>query len=48
MDGKIREGAPPAQLYNLAADPRQQENLYSSRPDIVEELEKALKSTIGR
>ena len=47
VDGEIREGAPPAQLYNLEEDPRQQENLYSSRPEIVKELEKALKSTIG-
>ncbi len=35
IDGHIREGAPPAQLYDLKSDPGQTVNLYNERPDIV-------------
>jgi hypothetical protein len=38
VDGKIREDAPPAQLYDLSADPSQKENLYDKHPDKVEEM----------
>ncbi|MBK1834422.1 sulfatase family protein [Roseibacillus ishigakijimensis] len=37
-DGKLRQDAPPAQLYNLAEDPNQRENLYHSYPDKVREM----------
>ena len=31
-------GEPPGQLYNLAEDPAETNNLYLDRPDIVERL----------
>lgn len=40
--GKIRDKAPPAQLYNLETDPRQQKNLLDSYPDIAQELRQLL------
>lgn len=43
-NGKIKEDAPPAQLYNLEKDPSQTTNLYNQYPDIVKEMEKLLKS----
>ncbi|MEI6865741.1 sulfatase-like hydrolase/transferase [Flavicella sp.] len=42
--GKIKEDAPPAQLYNLEKDPSQTTNLYNQYPDIVKEMEELLKS----
>jgi arylsulfatase A-like enzyme len=41
-DGKIRENAPPAQLYDLEADPYQAKNLYNERPEVVAEMKKRL------
>lgn len=41
-NGRIKEGAPPAQLYDLEADPTQKTNLYNERPDVVEELKALL------
>ena len=38
VDGKIREDAPPAQLYNLKDDPGQQTTLHDKHPDVVKEL----------
>lgn len=38
VDGKVREDAPPAQLYNLEADPRQSQNVYTDHPEVVTEL----------
>ena len=37
-DAKLKADAPPAQLYDLQADPAQKENLYRSRPEVVEEM----------
>jgi arylsulfatase A len=42
VDGKIRPGAAPAQLYNLASDPYQETNIYAQHPEIVKDLEKQL------
>jgi len=41
-NSKIRPDAPEAQLYNLAADPRQATNVYSDHPEVVSELSKLL------
>jgi len=38
VDGKIRPDAPEGQLYDLAADPKQTTNLYTKRPEVVQEL----------
>ncbi len=48
VNGKIREDAPPAQLYNLEADPTQNQNVYRDHPGIVAELQQLLEETIGR
>ncbi|HUT10091.1 MAG TPA: arylsulfatase [Thermoguttaceae bacterium] len=37
-NGKIRKGAPPAQLYDLEADVNQTKNLYAEYPEVVREL----------
>jgi hypothetical protein len=42
-DGKIRQDAPPAQLYDLAADVNQTQNVYKDHPDVVEGLKSLLK-----
>lgn len=34
-NGKIKADAPPAQLYDLEADPNQTQNLYNKYPDVV-------------
>lgn len=44
VDGKIRSDAPPAQLYNLDADPTQTTNIYAQHPEIVTELKAILKN----
>ena len=41
--GKVKEDAPPAQLYNLEADPRQARNVYAENPEVVTELSARLK-----
>ncbi|MDT8391028.1 MAG: arylsulfatase [Lentisphaeria bacterium] len=38
-DGKLKDGAPPAQLYDLERDPRQTTNVYTAHPGIVAELD---------
>jgi hypothetical protein len=43
-NGKIKEGAPPAQLYDLENDPAETTNLYNSHPEVVQEMEALLKS----
>ncbi len=40
--GSLRADAPPAQLYNLDADPYQTNNVYERYPEIVQGLERAL------
>jgi len=37
-NGRIKPDAPPAQLYDLEADPKQAQNLYRKHPEVVEEL----------
>ncbi|WPJ95350.1 arylsulfatase [Coraliomargarita algicola] len=37
-NGRIRKDAPPAQLYDLEADPSQSKNLYHEHPDVVKQL----------
>lgn len=41
-NGKIKENAPPAQLYNLEDDPKQKQNVYTKHPEVVSELEALL------
>jgi len=41
-DGKIRQDAPKAQLYNLKEDPYQTTNVYAKNPEVVERLKKIL------
>ncbi|WP_430937090.1 sulfatase family protein, partial [Saccharicrinis sp. 156] len=43
-NGKIKEDAPPAQLYNLEKDPSQTTNLYHEFPEKVKEMKELLKS----
>ena len=42
--GKIKRGAPPAQLYDLEADLTQTRNLYHEHPEVVKELKTLLES----
>lgn len=44
VDGNVRKDAPPAQLYNLQADPYQARNVYKEHPEVVAELAALLKS----
>jgi hypothetical protein len=37
-NGKLKEDAPPAQLYDLEADVNQTRNLYNEFPEVVEEM----------
>jgi len=41
-DGKLKPDAPPAQLYDLDADPAQARNLYNERPQVVAKLQAKL------
>ena len=43
--GRIKKGAPTAQLYDLKADLSQTINLYDSHPDVVADM-KALLSDV--
>ncbi|MEM7395526.1 MAG: sulfatase-like hydrolase/transferase, partial [Verrucomicrobiota bacterium] len=42
--GRIKKGAPPAQLYNLKTDLRQTTNVYNRYPEVVKEMQALLKS----
>ena len=42
-NGKIKKGAPKAQLYDLEADVNQTQNLYNEHPEIVEKMAAILK-----
>lgn len=42
--GKIKKGAPPAQLYDLEDDVNQTKNLYNEYPEVVKQLAEDLKS----
>ncbi|MDF7825960.1 arylsulfatase [Pontiellaceae bacterium B12227] len=41
-NGKIKKGAPPAQLYDLKADVNQTRNLYNEFPEVVKEMQALL------
>ena len=41
-NGKLRIDAPPAQLYDLEADPTQKRNLYIEFPEVVEQMKTTL------
>jgi len=41
-NGKVKKGAPPAQLYDLEADVRQTTNVYREHPEVVKELQTIL------
>lgn len=44
-NGRIKDNAPPGQLYDLRSDPGQRENLYDRHPAIVAELKALLART---
>jgi arylsulfatase A-like enzyme len=41
-DGRLKEDAPPAQLYDLHADVSEQKNLYLMQPETVEQMKALL------
>lgn len=41
-NGKLKEDAPPAQLYDLKADPNQTQNVYSDYSDIAASMDSRL------
>ena len=41
-DGRVKPGAPPAQLYDLDADPAEGTNRYLDAPQVVQELQALL------
>jgi arylsulfatase A len=43
-NGKIKPGAPPAQLYDLEDDLQQTQNVYNQHPEVVKEMEALLKT----
>jgi arylsulfatase A-like enzyme len=47
QDGKLREDAPPVQLYDLEKDLEQKTNLYSRYPDVADELKELLEKYKG-
>lgn len=46
-NGKIKESAPPAQLYDLEADPWQSNNVYTKHPEIVQEMEALIQEILA-
>ena len=42
VDGKIRQGAPPAQLYDLESDLAQTTNVYAEHPEVVKSMQALL------
>jgi arylsulfatase A-like enzyme len=46
-DGKIKADAPPAQLYDLKADPTQKVNVYNQHPKVAEELKNLLENIVN-
>jgi len=47
-DGRIKPDAPPEQLYDLIADPRESKNLAAERPLVVEQMRKELEALQSR
>ena len=47
-NGIVRKDAPPAQLYDLKADPNQTENIYKQYPGIVERMNMRLEELKGQ
>ena len=41
-NGKIKENAPPAQLYDMHADIKQTQNLYDKYPEVVQSMKKQI------
>ncbi len=46
LEGRLREDAPPAQLYDLQADPRQTRNVYREHPEIARRMSERLKALL--
>ncbi|PXX25492.1 arylsulfatase [Arenibacter sp. ARW7G5Y1] len=46
-NGKLREGAPKAQLYNLEADIKESENLYDQNPRVARKMKELLEKTLA-
>lgn len=46
VDGRIRDDAPPAQLYDLDADLSQTQNVYEEHPAVAAELHALLDQII--
>ena len=44
VNGKIKKGAAPGQLYNLSTDLSQTTNLYHENPEVVKNMKKLLNS----
>lgn len=47
LEGKIKKGSPPAQLYDLEADVTQKQNVYKDHPEVVKEMKALLLSSKG-
>ena len=47
VDGKLRPDAPEAQLYDLAADPAEAQNLYRDEPERVAAMRARLAELVG-
>ena len=47
-NGRIKADAPPAQLYNLKADPYQRVNVYEQHPEKVSEMDTVLERWRGK
>lgn len=43
-NGKIKKGAPSAQLYDLEADVNQTTNVYNQYPEVVQQMAAELKA----
>ncbi|MEQ8556509.1 MAG: sulfatase-like hydrolase/transferase [Cyclobacteriaceae bacterium] len=41
-NGKLKEDAPPAQLYDLSIDPNQTQNVYAEYPEVVARMDSRL------
>ncbi len=44
---RIKEDAPPAQLYNLEEDLVQRYNVYEAHPEVVEEMKERIREILG-